>query len=129
LRGGETLVDLNKLAELADSEAFFAVLFVAGLIYVGLYVKGVLEQNRQDNMNRENSISELYKEQLSKADQREEKLMTYLDKNNEQLQHVADTLSDVQTNLQKVEDRMEDNFMHVWKEIGQKQDKINGKGE
>jgi Tfp pilus assembly protein PilN len=126
LRGGETLVDFNKLAQLADSEVFFAVLFVAGLIYVALYVKNVLEQNRADNTNRENNIMQMYQDQLKKADEREENLMSYLDKNNAQLENVADTLKDVQTNLQKVEDRMEDNFMHVWKELGQKKDKNNG---
>jgi uncharacterized membrane protein len=119
------VVDLNMLAELADSETFFAVLFVAGLVYVALYVKGVLEQNRQDNINRENSIMDMYKEQLDKADAREEQLMNYLDKNNEQLENVAHTLKDVQENLQKVEDRMEDNFMNVWKELGNKLDKHN----
>ena len=119
------MVDLNKLAELADSETFFAVLFVAGLVYVALYVKGVLEQNRQDNINRENSIMDMYREQLDKADAREEQLMNYLDKNNEQLENVAHTLKDVQENLQKVEDRMEDNFMNVWKELGNKLNKQN----
>lgn len=123
-------MDLKMLAELANSETFFAVLFVACLVYVALYVKTTLEQNRQDNLNRENSIMDMYKEQLAKADVREEKLMSYLDKNNEQLEHVAETLKDVQTNLQKVEDRMEDNFMSVWKELGNKQDKIKHyKGE
>jgi hypothetical protein len=127
LRGGVTLVDLNKLAELAGSEVFFTILFVAGIIYIALYVKGVLEQNRQDNINRENTIIGMYKEQLDKSDMREDQLMNYLDKNNEQLENVAGTLKDVQHSLQKVEDRMEDNFMNVWKELGAKQDKINNK--
>lgn len=119
------MLDLNKLAELAGSEVFFAVLFVAGIIYIALYVKGVLEQNRQDNINRENTIIGMYKEQLDKSDMREDQLMSYLDKNNDQLENVAGTLKDVQNSLQKVEDRMEDNFMSVWKELGAKQDKYN----
>jgi septal ring factor EnvC (AmiA/AmiB activator) len=119
------LVDLNKLAQLADSEVFFAVLFVAGLIYIALYVKGVLEQNRQDNTKREDTIVSMYETQLNKAEDREEKLMSYLDKNTEQMEHISETMKDIQGNIAKVEDRMEDNFMNVWKELGQKQDKQN----
>lgn len=133
-------MDLNKLATLASSEVFFAVLFVAGLIYVALYVKQLLEQNRQDNVTRENSIMDMYKDQLSKSEEREryavqqsedreEKLMSYLEKNNEQQKGIADTLVAVQNNLQKVEDRMEDNFMAVWRELGQKEDKLKRKGD
>jgi hypothetical protein len=140
LRGGVILVDLNKLATLASSEVFFAVLFVAGLVYVALYVKQLLEQNRQDNVTRENSIMDMYKDQLGKSEEREryavqqseereEKLMSYLEKNNEQQKGIADTLVAVQNNLQKVEDRMEDNFMAVWRELGQKEDKFKRKGD
>lgn len=118
-------MSLKDIANIAGSEFVFAILFIAGLIYVALYVKGVLEQNRQDSKNREESIMNIYKEQLEKADTREEKLMDYLDKNNEQLENVANTLKEVQENLQKVEDRMEDNFMLVWKELGNKLDKQN----
>jgi hypothetical protein len=126
LGGGVTLVDLNKLASLADSEVFFAVLFVAGLIYIGLYVKGVLEQNRQDNTKREDTIVQMYEHQLNKAEDREEKLMNYLDKNTEQMEHISGTMKDIQGNIAKVEDRMEDNFMNVWKELGNKKDKGEG---
>jgi len=118
-------VDLTKLVELANSETLFAVLFIAGLIYIALYVKGMLQSNKDDNHRRENQLIDIYKEQIDKGDKREEELMDYLDKNTNQLENIAGTLKGVQTNIAKLEDRVEDNFMNVWKELGTKENKNN----
>ena len=116
-------MDLTKLVELANSETLFAVLFIAGLIYIALYVKGMLQSNKDDNHRRENQLIDIYKEQIDKGDKREEELMDYLDKNTDQLENIAGTLKGVQTNIAKLEDRVEDNFMSVWKELGTKENK------
>jgi len=116
-------VDLTKLVELANSETLFAILFIAGLIYIALYVKGMLQSNKDDNHRRENQLIDIYKEQIDKGDKREEELMDYLDKNTDQLENIAGTLKGVQTNIEKLEDRVEDNFMSVWKELGTKENK------
>jgi len=118
-------VDLTKLVELANSETLFAVLFIAGLIYIGLYVKGMLQSNKDDNHRRENQLIDIYKEQIDKGDKREEELMDYLDKNTDQLENIAGTLKGVQTNIEKLEDKVEGNFMNVWKELGTKENKNN----
>ena len=118
-------MDLTKLVELANSETLFAVLFIAGLIYIALYVKGMLQSNKDDNHRRENQLIDIYKKQIDKGDKREEELMDYLDKNTNQLENIAGTLKGVQTNIEKLEDKVEGNFMNVWKELGTKENKNN----
>lgn len=117
------MIDLQALGELASSETFFAVLFLAGLILVGRYVVQHIRETKEENSQRESQLIELYKEQLQTSATREEKLMTHLDKSNEQLEGVADTLKDIQGNLEKLEHRVENNFHDVWKELGGKADR------
>ena len=116
-------MDLTKLIELANSETLFAVLFIAGLIYIALYVKGMLQSNKEDNHRRENQLIDIYKEQIDKGDKREEELMHYLDRNTYQLENISGTLEGVQTNLAKLDGRVEDNFTSVWKELDTKENK------
>jgi len=122
-------VDLTKLVELANSETLFAVLFIAGLIYIALYVKGMLQSNKEDNHRRENQLIDIYKEQIDKGDKREEELMHYLDRNTYQLENISGTLEGVQTNLAKLDGRVEDNFTSVWKELNTKENKNNKEGD
>ena len=117
-------MDLNQLSKLAQSESFFLVLLVAGIVYVAIWVRAQLQENKTDSKRREEQLIDIYKEQIEKGDKREEDLMRYLDKNGEQLENVADTLKDVQNNIATLEGRVEDNFMSVWKELGKHENKI-----
>ena len=118
-------MDLTKLVELANSETLFAILFIAGLIYIALYVKGMLQSNKDDNRRRENQLIDIYKEQIDKGDKRGEELMDYLNKNAEQLENISRTLEGVQTNLTKLDNRVKNNLTNVWKELDTKENKNN----
>lgn len=82
-----------------------------------------LSEIKENMLHERNSSHEMMIEQRHSFDKREGELVKHLNKNTEQLTHIADTLKDVQRNLGKLEDRMEDNFMEVWKELGSKLDK------
>ena len=127
-------MDLNKIAQLADSESFFLVLFVAGIIYIALWVRTQLQDNKEDSKRREEQLIDIYRSQIERGEEREgtllrqsqereKDLMEYLDRNSDQLENIAGTLKEVQSNLVKVEDRMQDNFQIVWKELGNKEDR------
>jgi predicted RNase H-like nuclease (RuvC/YqgF family) len=117
------MIDFKLLHELASSETFFAVLFLAGLILVGRYVVQHIKDMKEENNQRESQLIEIYKDQITHSAVERERLMTHLDKNTEQLTNVAGTLKDIQQNLEKLEHRVEDNFHEVWKELGAKQNK------
>jgi septal ring factor EnvC (AmiA/AmiB activator) len=117
------MIDVQLLSDLASSETFFAVLFLAGLILVGRYVVANMKEVKEENAQRESQLIDIYKEQLEASATREGKLMSHLDKSNEQHEKVADTLKDIQVNLEKLEHRVEDNFHDVWKELGAKADR------
>jgi predicted RNase H-like nuclease (RuvC/YqgF family) len=117
------MIDVKMLSDLASSETLFAVLFLAGLVLVGRYVVQHIRNTEEKSAQRESQLIEIYKEQLDASATREEKLMSHLDKSNEQLEGVADTLKDIQGNLEKLEHRVESNFHDVWKELGGKADR------
>jgi ABC-type bacteriocin/lantibiotic exporter with double-glycine peptidase domain len=116
-------VSLRDIVNVANSEVVFAVLFIVGLFAVGKYIRDAMQEQKEENKRREEQLIEIYKNELDKSANRERELMIHLDKNTEQLQGIADTLKDVQRGLTKLEDRVEDNFMAVWKELGAKADK------
>jgi predicted RNase H-like nuclease (RuvC/YqgF family) len=117
------VVGLKDVLTIANSEVVFAVLFIVGLFAVGKYVRDALREQKEENAKREEQLISFYREQLEISTKRETELMRHLDKNTEQLRNIADTLKEVQRNLSKLEDRVEDNFMAVWKELGSKADK------
>jgi septal ring factor EnvC (AmiA/AmiB activator) len=116
-------VGLKDILTIANSEVVFAVLFIIGLFAVGRYITNALKEQKEENTRREEQLIEFYKNELEKSALREGELMRHLDKNTEQLRTIAETLKDVQRGLTKLEDRVEDNFMAVWKELGSKADK------
>jgi hypothetical protein len=83
-----------------------------------------MEEQKKESDLREAQIIEIYKEQLKDSSHRERELMSHLSKNTEQLKNIADTLEGVQSNLQKLERRVNDDLRTVWKELGAKADKI-----
>jgi len=140
-------MSLKDIMTIASSETVFAVLFVAFLWIVIAQVKTALKETRESAQKREEYIltshekqmneikenmlherassHELMVEQRISFDKREQELLKHLNKNTEQLGNIAETLKDIQNNLKSVENRMEDNFMDVWKELGNKIDKHN----
>jgi hypothetical protein len=138
-------MSLKDVTNIAQSEAVFAILFIGLLFLIIRQAKVWLDENKQSTQEREqyifsmhekqmseikenmlherNNAHELIQEQRISFEKREGELLKHLNKNTEQLGNIADTLKDVQRNLGKLEDRMEDNFMEVWKELGSKQDK------
>lgn len=138
-------MNVKDIITIASSEYVFAILFIGFLWLVVQHVRGILVEQRESSKEREqyifkmheqqmtelkenmlherNSSHELMVEQRQSFDMREQELLKHLNKNTDQLTSVADTLKDIQRNLSKLEDRVEDNFMEVWKELGGKQDK------
>lgn len=132
--GEDTMAKLiSQIIEVASSEVVFAILFISlgvWLFWFGTkhFMELKKEQSKRENDlltendRREQKLIDIYEQQSQRAEDRESQLMGYLDKNNEQLGTIART-------LEKVENRMDDNFIAIWKELGQKQNKQNQKGE
>lgn len=138
-------MSLKDIITVASSEYVFAVLFIAFLYVAIKQVQNTMKQERESSRERETYIFSMHEKQLDEVksnmlyergnshkllleqrqsfDSRETKLMDHLSKNTDQLGNIAVTLKDIQRNLSKLEDRMEDNFMEVWKELGSKIDK------
>lgn len=136
---------VKEIIAIASSEYVFAILFIGFLWIAVKQVQATMTRERESSAEREkyifsmqekqlaelkenmlherNSSYEIISEQRQSFEKREGELVKHLNKNTEQLSNIADTLKDVQRNLGKLEDRMEDNFMEVWKELGSKIDK------
>lgn len=133
----------DELMAIAQSEFVFAILFI-GLLYLSVkQVQKALETNRAQSADREQYImdmhhkqmvelkenmlhergnmNEIIQEQRHSFNKRETELLKHLEKNTAQLSNITGTLKDIQRNLSKLEERVEDNFMDVWKELGSKQ--------
>jgi septal ring factor EnvC (AmiA/AmiB activator) len=108
---------------IASSEYVFAILFILCLFIVGRWAFNFVKEVRDENTGRENKIFEMYDKQLEGSTKREEELMKNLNKNTEQLGNIADTLTDVQKNLSKLETKVDGDLKEVWKELGGKADK------
>jgi hypothetical protein len=123
-------MSFKELVTLANSEVFFAVLFVIGLMVVGKwFFNHMKEQNElmkaqgDENREREEQIIEIYKNELDKGADREIKLMTHLEKNTDQMEKIAGTLDNIQSNMSQLESKVDNNLKEVWKELGSKADK------
>lgn len=108
---------IKEITELVKTEYVFGVLFIVGLIYVGKYIKEVLSSQAQDNKDFENKVVEIYETQLSKSYEREEKLMSHQTEMTKQLEGISTTQSRFAASLDKLEQRTEENFRALWKEI------------
>jgi flagellar motility protein MotE (MotC chaperone) len=132
------LLDFKAVTGIASSEFVFAILFIASLVFAVRMFKDYIEKNRQETTEREQYIQEMHNKQMDElkdqlklqrddSQKREQELMRHLGKNTEQLsknveqmQGIAETIKHIQLNLSKLEDRVEDNFLEVWKELGNK---------
>lgn len=108
---------LKEITELVKTEYVFGVLFIVGLIYIGKYVREVLASQAQDNKEFENKVVEIYETQLEKSYEREEKLMSHQTAMTRQLEGISSTQSRFAASLDKLEQRTEENFRALWKEI------------
>lgn len=72
---------------------------------------------------REEQLISNYKEQLKESNEREMRLITHLDKNTQQLENIANTLTGVEKRLTSFEVQVNDDLNNVWKELGSKVDK------
>jgi F0F1-type ATP synthase delta subunit len=116
-------VDFTWVADLANSEATFAVLFILGLYFIGKWFMNYMAEQKEENRMREEQLIDNYKEQLAQSNQREVRLITHLEKNTEQLKHIANTLDGVEQRLTTFEVKINNDLHNVWKELGGKQDK------
>ena len=119
---------LKEITDLVKTEYVFGVLFILGLIYIGRYVKQVLENQAQDNKDFEAKVLEIHenhraetrdihKEQLAKAYEREDKLMSHQTEMTTQLKEISSTQSRLQSSMDKLEQRTEENFRALWQEV------------
>lgn len=116
-------MSVKDAVALANSDVVFAVLFIVGLFAVARYVNSVIREQKEENRQREEQLIALYQKQLEDSAKREAELMRNLERNTEQLANVAATLKEIQRNLSKLEEKVETNFMEVWKELGSKADR------
>lgn len=140
-------MNAKDILMIAQSDAVFAVLFIGILWIAGRFVKQYFADQKQESLEREAYIMDMHKQQMEglkddmiiqrdnynnllveqrlSFDKRENELLKVLNKNTDQLTGVAETMKDIQRGIVKLEDRMEDNFMQVWKELGSKADKAD----
>ncbi len=116
-------MSFKELMTLANSEVFFAVLFVIGLMVVGKWFFNHMKEQGDENRQREEQIIDIYKNELDKGAEREIKLMTHLEKNTDQMEKIAGTLDTIQTGMSQLEGKVDSNLKEVWKELGSKADK------
>jgi Tfp pilus assembly protein PilO len=113
----------KELMQLANSEVFFAVLFVLGLITIGKWFFAHMKEQREENREREEQLIDIYKSELEKGEAREANLMIHLEKNTNQMERISGTLDTIQSNMMKLESKVDNNLTNVWKELGGKADK------
>lgn len=108
---------VKEITELVKTEYVFGVLFILGLIYIGRYVKTVLESQAQDNKSFEGKVVEIYENQLTKSYEREDKLMNHQTEITRQLTDISSTQTRMQSSLDKLEQKTEENFRQLWQEV------------
>jgi serine protease inhibitor len=116
-------LDIKWVSELANSEATFALLFILGLYFIGKWFMNYMKEQKEENRLREEQLIENYKEQLTQSNEREVRLISHLEKNTEQLKHIAQTLDGVEQRLTTFEVKVNTDLTNVWKELGGKADK------
>lgn len=138
---------LKQIIEVANSEVVFAILFIGFLWIAGVQTKRYIDEQKLKQQEREDYITLMHKqreddlkallreqrddsvvlmrEQRDESQKREREMMVYLGKITDKQVDITDTLKDIRTSLGKLEDRMETNFMEVWKELGAKQNRGN----
>jgi hypothetical protein len=66
---------------------------------------------------------EMLREQRQENANREKELMEFLNKTGERMDDIGQTLHKVQTSLEKIEEKMDEGFQEVWKEIKKEEEK------
>lgn len=104
----ETLA-LVEILKLVKSEAVFAVLFILLLATVWRFALGVI-----------NDYKAMLAEQRAESAKREEVLMTNLETITLQQGKISETLTDISNGMEKLEEKVERNFLEVWRELRNK---------
>lgn len=133
---GCSILPISDITKLANSEAVFAVLFIA-FLYVGVkQVLKMIDQLRNDEASKEQHIYTIYRDRENDYKQllvdlrndtmtREEKLYTNLTGLTSQQGEISDTLKDVRDSLGKLENKMDRGFNEVWDAIGKHRKGVN----
>jgi predicted PurR-regulated permease PerM len=94
------------IAMVAHSDTPFLILFVLLFFFCGFIVTKLgkfISKAKQDYEGQLNFLSSTIKEELVRADKREQKLIKNLDRNTDQLENIAGTLKDIQHNFEMLE--------------------------
>ncbi|WP_163258372.1 hypothetical protein [Bacillus paranthracis] len=86
---------LKEIMEVAKSEYVFTVLFILGLAFLARLVNQILQ----------------------KSYEREEKLMNHQTEMTKQLSDISSTQTKLQTSIDKLEQRTEENFRQLWQAV------------
>lgn len=86
---------LKDIMEVAKSEYVFTVLFILGLAFLARLVNQILQ----------------------KSYEREEKLMDHQTEMTKQLSDISSTQTKLQTSIDKLEQRTEENFRQLWQAV------------
>lgn len=108
---------LKEITELVKSEYVFGILFVFGLFYIAKTVREMLRSAAEDNKAFEVKVVDIYESQLAKAYEREDKFMEHQNGMTDQLKEISANQSRFTASLEKLEQRTEDNFKALWKEV------------
>lgn len=89
-----------KTAEsIASSQYVWAILFIIGIYLAYRAIKKYIEDLKEENQKREEKVLEIYETQKAESRDREDRLMTHVEKTTE-------TLNDINTSLDKLQDEV-----------------------
>lgn len=133
---------LNDIKGIAGSEFVFSILFIGLLWLVIMQTQRTLREQREIENQREDQIMEMYrnretdlKDLIDKTSERnnellaiqrndslnrERELMRQIERISDSQREIAETLTGIQSNLLKLEDKLDRNITEVWKEFAKR---------
>lgn len=110
----------KEIVSIANSELIFTVLFVLGLFAVASFIYKIINDQKTENATREEQLINLYQNELNKSAAREDRLIVHLDKQTQELAHIAETLKDIRRSFAQLESRVDNNLTAIWQGITNK---------
>ena len=104
---------LKDIQAIAGSEFVFSILFIGLFWIVLLHFKTV----KENEMQRENQLIELYEKQKQESLERERELMRHQERLADHIEDISEALRDVKSGVEKLEEKVDRNITEVWRVI------------
>lgn len=118
------LVELTTLEKIATSQTVWSMVAMVLAIIGYKAIKTYIIELRKDSQEREDKLLELYEQQRTESNAREERLMTHLENTTQTLDAISDSLEKLEreftANFDSLEEQMgtvNSRIDDVWKQI------------